>query len=207
MLTHGQNFIPWMFCPVYVYVHWVKFLSSNKFGLYSTCLSTWDEDRMREMRDCTPHISLFLSLRRTATVIQRPGPGVIGNIFLFLRSLWATIEKKTWKSVGAFCVRFSMSLFHSKVAYSSLEIRQKRDNGSERWLSTAHSDSNLFRNNCSTTSVRPLWSIIASASNGRWPVASAFPIALVASSSVVNVVELLDRFVTDIWVIVGILIE
>lgn len=39
----------------------------------STCFSQCEAYIITDIRDCTPHISLFLSFKRSATAVQIPG--------------------------------------------------------------------------------------------------------------------------------------
>ena len=145
----------------------------------------------REVRNCTPHISIpFFEKNSDSHTKAR----IVGNVqhlvsLIAMRNNW---HGTVWGLSEIFNELSQMLHTHQ---YELLE----RDKGSEYWLRTAHLVSNLSRNSCNTLSARSLWSIMASASDGRWPIASALPIALVASS-VDEVVELLDRFITGIWV-------
>ena len=76
------------------------------------------------MKDCTPHISVpFLENSSSHTKGQGNGQ---------YQSCFSDHYKRLRKGHGivwGLSVRFSMNLFHSKVAYSLVGIRRKRDNG------------------------------------------------------------------------------
>ena len=93
-------------------MHQVKcwFLQITPCILYYTCFSQWQEYIKREISDCTPHISLFLSLRSTAAAMQMPGKCCAPHLLWFLWSLWATMEDNALSRSGA---RASNSLINS----------------------------------------------------------------------------------------------
>lgn len=59
------------------------------FVLHCTCFSQWQQYINREISDCTPHISLFRSLRMTAAAMQILGECDAPTLLWFLWSLWA----------------------------------------------------------------------------------------------------------------------
>ena len=139
---------------------------------FHTCLSTWEEYRRREMSECTPHISLFLSFTNTRIVSW------INFLIVAVITMWRNCRQQT-KMIGA---QWGSST-------ETLETCQHQPYEKVRLVLTCvdrvvHSWSVLSRKCCSTKLPSSLWLIIASAIEGMWPTANAAPSELVDSGSV-----------------------
>ena len=69
-------------------------LINQELICFHTCLSTWEEYRRREMSECTPHISLFLSFTNTRIVSW------IHFLLVAVITMWRNCRQQT-KMIGA----------------------------------------------------------------------------------------------------------
>ena len=158
-----------------------------------TCLSTWEEYNRREIMDCSPHIPLFLSFRRIVTAMQRPGWCALVTADCLCLSLDMTIEERIFRRVGAICDTSLTSTFHWNEEHLLASILRNGERGFVNWHMRRHSELTLFTIRSNTISLRSLWSMMASATEGKWPLARTLPMSLVDSLNVEEVDELPDR--------------
>ena len=140
-----------------------------------TCFSACEEYRISEMRDCTPHISRFRSLRRTAVVMQIPGWWAEAVFFSLRWSVCDTMVERRLRSVGALWVRSSMKSFHRNVWKPSTAVVRNGEGGERLSHRTEHSWSIFFKKCFHTRSASSLFLVIAPAIEGMWPLASSVP--------------------------------
>ena len=128
--------------------------------------------------------------------MQRPGWWELVTAACLRLSLDVMIEERIFKRLGAFCERSSTSTFHWNEEHLLASILRNCERGFVSWQIRKHSELILYTIRSNTISHRSLWSIMASAIEGKWPPARTLPKTLVGPPNVVVVLELPDWSVT-----------
>ena len=110
---------------------------------------------------------------------------LVNFLLAMVITMWKNCRQYRRNRVGAIDNRCLMRLFHWNIGNLTTATLQKRELGSNfRWQRVVHSWSILFKKCCSARLPSSLWLIIASATEGMWPTASAAPSELFDSGSV-----------------------
>ena len=166
-----------------------------------TFLWTLEEKRTRDIKDCTPHISLLRSFKRIASAVQIPGWCLPPCFIWFRLSVQLTTKLRILKKVGALCWSSDMHFFHEKSSACSVDIWWNSGTG---WMlllhKAAHSEFTTLSTFSTMCSLSSVWEKTAFATDTRLPQTTARPIlARLGCKSFLITSQLADEF-TDIYI-------